>query len=79
MKTLVRISNNVSYHSIDDNETVVMTNENVLIGDPVRLIIEDQDINNSILYENVIFPNGWANGKFKYDGQTWTLNPDYIE
>lgn len=76
-KTLTK--ENKSIYLFDDNETVVMLEDKVIIGDPEKLIIGDCNSNNTVLHEGVTAPDDWAGHKYFFDGTNWTLNPDWVD
>lgn len=76
MKTLVR--DNISLYLLDDDEAVVMTEQNIIIGSPPRFIVADCNSSNTTLFEGVTAPADWTGWKYMFDGSNWTLNPDFV-
>lgn len=77
MKTLVK--DNKSLYLLADDEVVVLTPENITVGEPPKFIIADCNSTNTTLYEGVTGPADWVGGKYLFDGTTWTVNPDWVE
>lgn len=77
MKTLTKDS--LSLYLFDDDKTLLIEPDKITVGDPAELIIGDCNSNNTVLHENVARPEGWIGGKYLYDGNTWALNPDWVE
>ena len=77
MKTLTK--DNLSLYLVEDNDTLVLTEENITVGDPARFIIGDCTSENTVLHEGVSNLEDWYPGKYFYDNTTWTLNPDWVE
>lgn len=77
MKTLVR--DNISLYLLADDETVVMTTENIIVGNPPKFIIGDCNSVNTTLHENVTGPEDWVGCKYIFNGTDWTLNPNWVE
>jgi hypothetical protein len=80
MKTLVDTTNKLSRYLLKDSEPVHIGGNYTSVGtNPVNQIW-DLKSENTVLYEDISdAPSDWANGKYKYDGKTWTKNPDYEE
>lgn len=77
MKTLVR--DNLSLYLLADDEAVVMTEENITVGNPEKFIIGDCNSTNTTLFEGVTAPADWIGCKYEFDGIEWTLNPNWVE
>lgn len=77
MKTLVK--DGLSLYLFEDDKTVVMTEENITIGDPPEFIVGDCNISNTQKYLNVIAPTDWTGSKYMFDGADWMLNPNWID
>ena len=80
MKTLVDTTNKLSRYLLKDSEPVHIGYNYTSVGtNPVNQIW-DLKSENTVLYKDISdAPSDWANGKYKYDGKTWTKNPDYEE
>ena len=80
MKTIVQTTTKISKWIMEDSERVHIGGNYTSVGNPVENQIWDLKSSNAVLYENITdTPSDWANGKYKYDGETWTKNPDYVE
>ena len=79
MKTIVRKGSNVSLSLFKDDVIVEITNTNIKVKGLQLLTILDCDESNAIVYENVNAPGDWKEWKYLYDGENWSLNPDYVE
>ena len=77
MKTLTKDS--ISLYIFDDAETVIITDYNIAIGDPVKFIIADCSSKNTVLHERVMPPDDWIGGKYSFDGESWYLNSEWSE
>lgn len=77
MKTLVR--DNLSLYLLADDEAVVMTEENITVGNPPKFIIGDCNSVNTTLFESVTAPADWVGCKYLFDGTDWALNPNWVE
>ena len=77
MKALVR--DNISLYLLTDDETVVMTEENITVGNPPKFIIGDCNSVNTTLHEGVTAPDDWTGCKYLFDGTDWALNPNWVE
>lgn len=77
MKTLVK--NNKSIYLFEDSEIINITSTNIVIGKPPTLIIGDCNSSNTTLYTQVTPPADWQDHKYFYDGNTWSLNPDWVD
>ena len=78
MQTIVEKVTNLSKYLFDDAEVVVLNDNNIVVGDPVTLIITDLNINTVTLYEGVTTPEDWTGDKYFFDGTDWTLNPEWF-
>ena len=58
MKTLTK--NNRSLYIFDDTEAVTLTDDNIIVGNPVRFIIGDCDNSDTVLHEGVTPPADWT-------------------
>jgi hypothetical protein len=77
MKTLCFTDTNVSAYLFDDATPVEVTSENTIVGQPVEFFIGDMKSTTATLYDNVTAPSDWVGHKYLFDGQAWTINPDY--
>ena len=79
MKALVRKESNIALYLFSDSETVTVTGDKTVIGDPATLIIADCTTENITLVEGVDEPSEWTGHKYLYtaDGG-WASNPDYV-
>lgn len=78
MKTITRKDNNVSKFLLEDNVQVDITTESITIADPEDTIIIDLNSSNTTLHTNVTnAPDDYVGEKYRFDGTTWSLNPDY--
>jgi len=79
MKTLCLIESNKSVFIFNDNEVIEINDVNIIVGIPIKFIINELNSNNSKLWEKIQAPDDWIGVKYLFDGTTWTKNPDYIE
>jgi len=80
MKTIVTNSDNASRYVEEDSQTITLSADNIVIGDPAENIICDLNNTNSTLYTDVTnVPEDWVGKKYLFDGTTWTLNPNWVE
>ena len=79
MKTIVEKSTSISKYLIDDTEVVMLNDDNIFVGDPLRFIIGDLNGSTVTVYENLTAPVDWAGNKYTFDGTDWTLNPDWVD
>lgn len=78
MKTITRKDNNVSKFLLEDNVQVDITTESITIAEPEDTIIIDLNSSNTTLHTNVTnAPDDYVGEKYRFDGTTWSLNPDY--
>lgn len=73
MKTLVK--NNISLMVIPD-EMPLKTGEYILIGDPVRIKVDNLD-GLIIVYENVTPPANYEPKRYYFNGTEWTYNDNW--
>jgi hypothetical protein len=81
MKTIVD-EHNCSKYLVADDYSVVMTAEQIDMGDPESLdfIIGDLNSSNSTLIENVTEPDDWYGCKYSCSADgTWTLNAGWVD
>ena len=79
MKTIVEKSTNLSKYLLDDAEVVVLNEDNIVVGDPVKFIIGDLNASTATVYESVTAPADWIGNKYTFDGTEWTLNPEWVD
>lgn len=77
MKTLVK--HQISIYLFNDDMNLDISDERIVVGDPVEFIISDCNALNTSLYEQVTAPADWRGHKYLFDGQQWTPNPLYDE
>lgn len=73
MKTVTK--QNVSLYVFDDSESLTVTENGIIVGNPIEFIVGDCDA----FYSEVTPPDGWKSGKYFYDGSAWLLNPDWVD
>jgi|13_taG_2_1085334.scaffolds.fasta_scaffold01268_2 hypothetical protein len=79
MKTIVTNSDNASRYIEEDSQTITLSADNIVIGNPAENTICDLNNTNSTLYTNVTnVPEDWVGKKYLFDGTTWTLNPNWV-
>ena len=77
MKTIIETSTNISKYLFEDDVSVDMTSEQIIVGDPPRFIIADMNSDNSTLYTDITnAPDDWTGCKYTFDGTTWILELD---
>ena len=59
MKALVRKESNIALYLFSDSETVTVSGDKTVIGDPETLIIADCTTENVTLFEGVDEPSEW--------------------
>lgn len=79
MKTITFKSNNASIYIFDDAVELIVSNENIVVGNPVQFVIADCNTSNIDLHENVTPPQDWAGHKYLFDGSNWSVNPNWID
>lgn len=79
MKTITRNGSNVSLYLFSDETLIDVQPDKTIIGDPEQLIILDCNVTNITVHEQVSEPEAWRAWKYFYDGQAWTLNPEWID
>ena len=74
MKTIVETSTNISKYLLEDSVSVVMSTDQIIVGDPPQFIIADMDNNNSTLYSDITnHPDDWTGCKYTFNGTTWAM------
>lgn len=79
MKTIVETSTGLSKYLLADDVTIIMNADHIVVGDPPQFIVGDMGTNNAVVHENVLAPADWIGNKYTYDGNEWTLNPDWVD
>ncbi len=79
MKTIVRNDNDVSLYRFSDETPISVFEDRIDVGMPIFLIIADCNSDNVTVYDGVTPPDDWFACKYTFDGNVWTLNPDWIE
>lgn len=77
MKTLTK--NNISLYLFDDNKSINITADNIIVGDPEEMIIADCNNLNTVLHEGVTPPEDWTGCKYFYENGEWEHNPDWVD
>ena len=88
MKTLVTNDTNHSLYIWEDDTPVGQNNENTFVGKPIETAnnttsvectetIVNINVDNSTIHEDVTPPADWVPNKYKFDGTTWEVDPDY--
>jgi hypothetical protein len=71
-------TSNISKHKLEDGTSVFRNWDNIIINNVDFIYSQTKD--NTIVYKDVTdTPSDWATEKYKYDGTTWTSNPNYNE
>ena len=80
MKTIVETSTKLSKYLLADDVTITATANYITVGDPAKFIIADLNSGNTTITENVTnAPSDWIGNKYKFDGTTWSANPDWVD
>jgi hypothetical protein len=74
MKTIVLNENNLSLYVFNDNDVVILNSNNT---NTENFLICDVNIFNSKLIENIVIPDDYVGSKYFFDGEVWTLNPEF--
>lgn len=78
MQTITRKDTNISLYLLEDDVTITVTDENIVVGEPPQFIIADCNSTNADLYTNVPAPEDWIGWKYLYTPESgWVLNPDW--
>ena len=76
MKLLVLKSNSVLVQAVDDDEPLTPSGKYLMMFGAIDHTHEADEYN---IYTGVTdLHNDWAFDKYKYDGTTFTANPDYV-
>lgn len=80
MKTIVETATKLSKYLLEDDVYVSMNSDDITVGAPAQFIIGDMTTDTATLYTDVSdSPEDWLGNKYKYDGTTWTQNPDWVD
>ena len=80
MKTIVETATGLSKYLLDDSVVITKASDHIAVGDPVESVIWDLNFDNATVYENLANTRvDWVGNKYKFDGTTWTQNPDWVE
>lgn len=79
MKTVVETATSLSKYLFAEGEVIILNEDNIVVGDPVKFIIADINADTVILYENVTAPKDWIGNKYTFDGIEWALNSEWVE
>ena len=82
MKTIVFNDTNESRYLLDDDRVVTIGSDDIQIAADADAThhgvlafgVQDLDSSNCTLYTGVTPPDDWHNGKYLFDGTTWTAN-----
>lgn len=79
MKTIV--SNGISLYKFDDDCKIVSNHVGIVISQNGTEILKIFDLNffNSTVYDDVNIPADWFGQKYRFDGTTWTVDPDWSD
>lgn len=78
MKTLTK--QNRSLYLFNDSESILINDNNIIVGEPPKFIISDCNSTNTVLHESVVTPpEDWTGCKYMYENNEWSLNPDWVE
>jgi len=80
MKTIVETATGLSKYLFDDDVSVAVHSDHIVVGDPAEFIIGDLNSGNTTMTEGVTnAPVDWTGNKYTFDGTTWAQNPDWVE
>jgi hypothetical protein len=79
VKTIVENATNLSKYLLADDVAVVLSSDNIVVGDPAMFVVSDLNAGTATVYEGVTAPEDWAGNKYTFDGADWTLNPNWVE
>jgi hypothetical protein len=79
MKTIVENTTNLSKYLLNDDVTVTLNEDTIVVGDPAMFIVADLNASTVTVYEGVTAPADWIGNKYTFDGTNWTLNPDWVQ
>tara|TARA_R110000796_G_scaffold252109_1_gene385171 strand:- start:55 stop:315 length:261 start_codon:yes stop_codon:yes gene_type:complete len=78
MKVLTK-TGGMPINVFEDSMDVTITDSQVEVGNPLMYVNLDYNNSNCNLYTDVNLPDDYAAQKYTFDGESWTLNPDWIE
>jgi len=76
MITITFNDSNISVYTFDDDTTVEVTDTSITCPD---FIIGDMNNTNATVHTEVTPPADWAGGKYIFDGDNWSANPDWTD
>lgn len=76
MKILVENETNLCKYVWEDGYDVTQTESSTTTDEQTIL---DMTINNSTIYDGVILPEDFLVNKYFYDGESFTLNEQYVD
>lgn len=79
MKTIVRKEDRISVYLFADDVVIDVKHDCVIVGNPAQMVISDCHAGNVELIEQVSNPDDWYGWKYTFDGQSWALNPLWID
>ena len=87
MKTIVFNDTKESRYLLDDDRVVTIGSDDIQIeayadatrGGVLAFGIQDLNSSNATLYTGVTAPDDWRNGRYFFDGTTWTLNQGNVD
>ena len=79
MKTIVENTTNLSKYLLADDVAVVLSSDNIVVGDPAMFVVSDLNAGTATVYEGVTAPEDWTGNKYTFDGADWALNPDWVD
>ena len=84
MKTITENETKLSKYLVEDNITVILETNRVVVGHPeVKFYVNDLNKETATLTENVTdAPADWQGNRYTYDPSTdpkWVANPDWVE
>ncbi len=78
MKTIVENTTNLSKYLLDDAEVVALNEDNIVVGNPPKFIIDDLTASTVTVYEGAAAPADWVGNKYTFDGTEWVLNSKWV-
>ena len=73
MKTLIRNEDNISIYLFEDSVTLVISEDGIIVGDPIDFHIGDRNSQNTTVIENITAPSDWSHWKYKYISGQWVV------